>query len=410
MFSTFRSFAFLLILSAFLFCTTSGAVVHACLNDRDTDTLTEEAKALPGMVEVITGRFERNPALYYEMRIQRIMGELKANQAQLPLYDDIAVAYDRIGKDDDALAWMARKRLHLGNTTSKDSAVHEAWYRYYANTGTFRVHRWLHNGADRKRISEVKQARAEIAKAIEIKPTAHFGRETYQLQTMEWIISKGRKKTGGDPVELARYIASDSKHPVTEGLAGLVVLGNAWESVDIFNALAYWLTRTKRSNKLAYLAQLRALELIDSGHGSLIANMPGITIDGKAAPTGKESLRLRTQSMIWRGIAGKDRVKARYHVLRTEAEQWQKTRTDYMMVRLKAGHHPDTDPTFWNAWHPQPAPSLSTGYWPDLIDKFTAPSFIINAIFTAVFLFIVGSIIFLSVRGIVRWQRRQRLA
>ncbi len=42
---------------------------HACINDRDT--LAEEIKGLPDVAQIITGRFERNPPLYHQMRIDR---------------------------------------------------------------------------------------------------------------------------------------------------------------------------------------------------------------------------------------------------------------------------------------------------------------------------------------------------
>lgn len=79
----------------------SAVLAPACLNDRDS--LADEARKNRDLLTTLVGGFERNPPLYYEMRIERINKELAANPAQLPLYDDIAMAYDRIRKDDDAL-------------------------------------------------------------------------------------------------------------------------------------------------------------------------------------------------------------------------------------------------------------------------------------------------------------------
>src|SRR5690554_4853590 len=45
------------------------APVVACL--WDYDTLRAEARGVPGVAEIITGRFERNPPLYYEMRLEQ---------------------------------------------------------------------------------------------------------------------------------------------------------------------------------------------------------------------------------------------------------------------------------------------------------------------------------------------------
>ena len=46
--------------------------VAACLWDRDTPA--DEARGLPEVVAVLTGRFERNPPLFYEMRLGRVDG------------------------------------------------------------------------------------------------------------------------------------------------------------------------------------------------------------------------------------------------------------------------------------------------------------------------------------------------
>jgi len=146
----------------------------ACL--WDMDTLANEAKGLPDVVQIITGRFERNPPLYYEMRLKRVTAELAKNPTLLADYDDAGVACDRLSRDDEAIAWMQKKRLILQQADPKSAEAKEHWYHYYANIGTFRVHRWFRAGADRKRIAEVQQARDEIAKAIEINPNAHFGR------------------------------------------------------------------------------------------------------------------------------------------------------------------------------------------------------------------------------------------
>lgn len=48
----------------------------ACMNDRDSDSLALQARQLPETLRVITGRFERNSPLYYQMRIARSQAQL----------------------------------------------------------------------------------------------------------------------------------------------------------------------------------------------------------------------------------------------------------------------------------------------------------------------------------------------
>ena len=61
----------------------------------------------------MVGGFPRYPARYYAMRLERVSAELGRNEDDLSLYDDAGVAADRLGKHDDALAWMAKKKVAL---------------------------------------------------------------------------------------------------------------------------------------------------------------------------------------------------------------------------------------------------------------------------------------------------------
>lgn len=305
------------------------APAQACLNDRDS-RLSFALQRFPKLTEVLTGRFERNPPLFYEMRVARVEKELAAKPNDLALYDDIAVALDRLHKDDDAIRWMEKKRVVLEKRTPHESVktpeAKEHWYSYHANLGTFLAHRWLsaHHEND---LSELKRARDHIARAIELKPDAHFGREPVQLIVMEWLLD-GRKES------LAWYLRdniSDIKDPI-EGLAGLVVLGAAWESVDIFDAIGALVQQKRQNPELVSFSALRVAELQRAGRKSLST----------------EPLTLEKEPSRW--------LQERYKLLRDDADLWQKERTEYLVARLNAGRHPDTDPTFWNDWHPRPAP------------------------------------------------------
>jgi hypothetical protein len=96
----------------------------------DSDTLAMEAKGLPDTVQIITGRFERNPPLYYQMRLKRVSQALKTQPGKLEFYDDAGVACDRLGRGAEAIDWMKRKRAQLGKLGfNKQSKEH--WYRYH---------------------------------------------------------------------------------------------------------------------------------------------------------------------------------------------------------------------------------------------------------------------------------------
>jgi hypothetical protein len=54
-------------------------------------------------------------------------------------------------------------------------------------------------------------------------------------------------------------------------------------------------------------------------------------------------------------------VAAEFRHLRQEADRWQAHRTEYMMQRMQAGRHPDTDPAFWQKYQELPYTMLYTG-------------------------------------------------
>ena len=410
----------LLALSLLALLLVQGAA-HACLNDRDT--LAEEIKGLPDVVQVVTGRFERDPPLYYQMRLARVAAGLKAAPDLLPEYDDAGVACDRLGRDAEAIAWMDRKRARLVRLNVTDPAVKEQWYRYNANVGTFWVHRWIRAGADRRRIGEVRKARGYIAEAIKINPNAHFGREKYQLRVMDWII-KGRpyiseaardkaeqgaldagergdvdsvdlNSAGPPDPALAAALGTEPAEASgeTKALCGLITLGSAWESVDVFQALGDSIP-FEGGSKLYPLVKQRCDELIDSGHRSLIPGSPS----GDAL---KDSITVGEMAPSSANDNG-----GAYRRLRAEADDWQKKRSDYMMARLTAGRHPDTDPTFWNEYRDAGPPAFADSWQHQYYRRHSVAGesesgFFFNLIFEATlfgFVLLLGSLITWRVR------------
>lgn len=96
------------------------------------------------------------------------MARLEKSPQNVALYDDLAVAYDKTGQHDKAIETILRKE-----------AISPGLYETYANLGTF----YIHNG-------QFREGLEQIAKAIEINPDAHFGRERYQKLLVEYVLSK----------------------------------------------------------------------------------------------------------------------------------------------------------------------------------------------------------------------------
>ena len=373
-----------------------AVTVHACLWDRDT--LAAEAKGLPGITEIITGRFDRFPPLYYEMRLERVSGQLVYELDNLDLYDDAGVACDRRGRSDEAIGWMGRKFEAMDRLEAEGLDVGEHRYRYLANLGTFYIHRWLKSGADRGEMGDVERSRELIAAAIELNPDAHFGREQYQLMAIESLLLIGSNRPemtsflgviSPEARKITNYpngILKDEGYlDAVEGISGLIELGSAWKSSQIHQALELALG-DEGHGVLSMLAHLRVHELRAEKY-ALDSSNP--------QPT---SLK---DSVFSNFIDQYDLVSLHdgfYTEARAEADQWVVSRNQYVLERLEQGLHPDTHSEFWGAWKETSAP-------PKLPDRSIWPVVFTLAGTIAVFLLAVVLFVFI-VRKIVKLARR----
>ncbi|MCA8935946.1 MAG: hypothetical protein KDB68_07045 [Planctomycetes bacterium] len=343
--------------------------LFACL--WDSDTLAQESAGMPDVKVVIVGGFARNPALYYEMRLERITKLLTAEPDNLEAYDDAAVSCDRLGRSDEAIEWMEKKRAAMERTAYAETEQPNHRYRYLANLGTFYAHRWFRNGDDREQFGDLEKARELIAQAIEENPNAHFGREKYQLKFIEWVLSEpgyygsdenyvaeaADQPTGWIPNFLwigrdgERLLQTSENSRLEEmgledainGICGLITLGAAWESVDAFYTLSLLLQIDGRSS-FAYFAMLRVSELLEKGKRSIAGGVP-LTAESARGP------RFRMRYLPQARVA---EVEAEFETLRKQAESWQASRTDYMQTRLAGGLHPDTHDDFWDEFEGDP--------------------------------------------------------
>ncbi len=262
---------------------------------------------------------------------------------------------------------MARKRALLPAFNAKNSANKEAWYRYFANAGTFRAHRFLRAGAPSQKLGETKTARAQIKRALQIKPNAHFGREKYQLMAMDWIIARKSKRTKdtlgqwiarGDkwkPIGRDTTLANSGRKRAVEGLSGLIVLGGAWESPDVFEALGAAL-ETRDSVTLRYIAFLRAQELLDKNKPSWAESKQ---ISEALNPNGSALFDYRYAV----NAINASNLEELFFRCRTEAEGWNALRQEWMTAKLKRGLHPDTNSNFWESYGESEPPSLDIQWY-----------------------------------------------
>ncbi|MEZ6142810.1 MAG: hypothetical protein R3B84_19785 [Zavarzinella sp.] len=174
----------------------------------DEDTLMMERVRFPSTMELLTGRFVRHSEKYYTWRIEDRLKKLQQDPNNLEFLDDLAVAYEKTGQTDLAIA-TARKMLELQQDR----------YETLANLGTFYVH-----------AGKLEEGAKWIQKAIEINPDAHFGREKYQLYLVQYLISIPPDQTAFSNQNglLKALHVNDiaDRGPAIKGVLGMMRFGN----------------------------------------------------------------------------------------------------------------------------------------------------------------------------------------
>jgi hypothetical protein len=375
-----------LCLAALLFFVGQNAAV-ACLWDSDTPR--EEAENNPEAYKAVIGWFNRYPKAYYQARLERVRKTVETNPTDLALYDDAGVACDRLGDSTAAIGWMEKKKQQLDKLDKTSPLYKEHQYRYLANLGTFYAHRWIGSGADRNAMSDMTVGRELIAQAIALNPDAHFGRERVQLQAMDWIISPPvppeghvqsmmRNEKAVDYVDIMGYlianlsddqhqplsprkVASDFKADAT-GLAGLIILGNAWESFDVHYALALSLIGSSDS-WLEPLAWARVRELAQKE--SRVSLHPLVTNQDQAQALIPDKLLFIQGKREHISTESKQMMSAWYPQAKAATAERNQAWETYLTTRLDQGKHPDTDPDFWKQWReprlPYPPMTMALG-------------------------------------------------
>lgn len=313
----------------------ASALAAACY--WDYDTLREEAKGNLNAVDAIVGRVRRFPPTYYEKRIE--IATPKANQGDFDAYDSIAVAYSRLGKQDEAIQWIREKRAAMKAAPARASK--EVQYRTESNEGTFWLVKWLSAKPDERKKAWLETSRTQIAQALAIDPNAHFGREQVQLDYIDYCLNpkedetfqqfaRAKIATGGH-----RAPSFEEETKRQEGVIGLIVLGAAWENPDIIAAIPReGGPPEKNDSTFVDLANER------------IGELTGL-------PVPSEPVIQKPWSYTKWMSANEASNKANYKILRENAKQFQAHLSEFVTRRVKEGLHPDKDgDRFWDGYKP----------------------------------------------------------
>lgn len=135
----------------------------ACL--WDSDTLKEESLGNKDIAEVLKGRILKHSRAFYERKVAYTLPLLERPDVKPERYDDLAVAYEKLGRTPEALATMEAKEKRFPGL-----------YTTAANLGTFHAH-----------AGDYALALAHLRRALVLNPEAHFGREKYQVKALEYL-------------------------------------------------------------------------------------------------------------------------------------------------------------------------------------------------------------------------------
>jgi tetratricopeptide (TPR) repeat protein len=140
-----------------------AGVALACL--WDSDTFAEEALTQKDVGEIVRGRLGKHSNYFYEEKVAYTKPLIDAGDAGVERYDDLAVAYEKLGQLDEAIGVMNAKEQRFPRQ-----------YTTLANLGTFYAHK-----------GEFPRALELLREAIVMNPNAHFGREKYQVKAIEFM-------------------------------------------------------------------------------------------------------------------------------------------------------------------------------------------------------------------------------
>lgn len=281
----------------------------------DDDTLRDERRGLPGIAEILAGKWEKHSRFFYEQRAARMKERIAANPQDLAAYDNLAVAHEKLGDQEAAIEVMLQKEK-----------IKPGEYTTHANLGTF----YLHKGDLDKGIEHIRRA-------LEINPAAHFGREEYQLRAAVFL-----REAQKNPAlrEQHHFLSYDPENPsalpwmseamwdgspeklrdmrlkdnVFDGIVGMIRFGTG-TSAELYFVLGD-LLGLRGDRNLAYRAYARALDLKHPREADIQKRMEWLT----TAMHDHNEVNLVT-------IAAE----------RREAEAWVKAYQDYEDALLREG-------------------------------------------------------------------------
>jgi len=164
--------------------------------------------------DVLVNRYPTHSDAWYRRRNENVREKLSGRRSEEAtpesdaewqkkigaLYDDLGVGLSRLGKHGAAIRVLRKKR----NIQKRRGIEGRDLYTTYANLGTVIIHGHLQDAmrGNRDARNTVRKGLGLLRKAVEVNPDAHFGRETWQVVFVEFLL-----RAMENPDLLTRYDA-----------------------------------------------------------------------------------------------------------------------------------------------------------------------------------------------------------
>ena len=315
------------LLATFLGVVTLVTVAFACA--WDNDTLESESQKFPEVLDALVGRIRVLPKSYYEYRIKLIQTK---NAKRTPEdYDNLTVAYDKLGDYKSALWHSDLKKKLLDSISARNEYWIDQEYRYWANRGTIKAHQSLRQSvASRKGLDKelLSQAIDDLEKAVAINPNAHFGRESVQIEILKMMLNHDSDTPAVKYEEWQvwdKFVETTGREKVVKGIIGMMTFGGGPDSFELVQFLQSALPLNDAY--MQTIAELRLKDLIG-------ARKPVLDLEVGVHGT----------------LTNGDDVLTQYALLRKNAIEYRELVDAYVETKLNQGKHPDNDPKFWAEW------------------------------------------------------------
>jgi len=295
---------------------------------------------MPGILDVLSGRVERLPAMVYRLQLEAARRAMQAEPDNFEHAHRAAEAHDMLGEQREGLRLLdgfPPDQLSVAQRALRDGLK-----------ARLLLHKWLAESGASQGLAEQAQIAFNTAPA-----------NALMARILEW--ANRRPAVAADEM-LPDYFGlrlapnktalTDNEQLKNMGLAGapqflvwLIGLHPVWENVDTFHALSLALAVAGKQH-LAHFARLRVHELLEQGRNSRVQIPPDVR-DVRALLIPRN---LRTGVLAEIPTLSDDtkkRIAAEFASHREFARRWHAAREAFALKKLDEGKSPDTDAAFW---------------------------------------------------------------